>query len=138
MISDKSDTIFFFAKKSHPFSHYYVVFGIIMTESFRKERGFSVRKKRSETNKTSLRETLSRSLALPEDILLDLPRITLSGNRELEIENYKNVLEYLDTAVCLNCKEGIIKILGSELCILSVTDEAVRIRGDIKELIFQK
>lgn len=97
-----------------------------------------MRKKASEKEKRGLREALSHSLALPEDLLLDLPRITISGNRELEIENYKNVLEYLDTSIRLNCKDGILHILGSELSILSITDELVSIRGNIAQLIFQK
>ena len=97
-----------------------------------------MRRKRPEKEKKKLRELVCGSLSLPGDMLLDLPRITLSGNRELEIENYKNVLEYLDTSIQLNCKDYIIKISGCRLAILSITDEAITIRGSIAQITFQK
>ncbi len=97
-----------------------------------------MRKKRPVNEKRGIREKVCDSLALPEDMLLDLPRISLSGNRELEIENYKNVLEYLDTSIQLNCKDYVIKICGCKLSILSITDEAISIRGNITQIIFQK
>ena len=97
-----------------------------------------MRRKKPEKEKRKLRELVCGSLSLPEDMLLDLPRITLSGNRELEIENYKNVLEYVDTSIQLNCKDYVIKICGCRLTILSITDEAISIRGNITQITFQK
>ncbi|MBR5157068.1 MAG: sporulation protein YqfC [Clostridia bacterium] len=82
------------------------------------------------------RERLSDTFAIPEDILLDLPRITAGGNRELEIENYKNVLEYLDSSIQLNCKDYVIKICGKKLEITAITDESVCIRGVISSISF--
>lgn len=97
-----------------------------------------MRRKRPEKEKRKIRELVCGSFSLPEDMLLDLPRITLSGNHELEIENYKNVLEYLDTCIQLNCKDYVIKICGCRLAILSITDESISIRGNITQISFQK
>lgn len=93
-------------------------------------------KRKPQKERKNLRELFSDSLSLPEDVLLDLPRITASGNRELEIENYKNVLEYLDSSIQLNCKDYVIKICGKKLEITSITDESVYIRGVIYSISF--
>ncbi|MBQ4515344.1 MAG: sporulation protein YqfC [Clostridia bacterium] len=93
-------------------------------------------KRKQQKERKKIRERLSDTLAIPEDILLDLPRITVSGNRELEIENYKNVLEYLDSSIQLNCKDYVIKICGKKLEITFITDESVCIRGIISSISF--
>ena len=93
-------------------------------------------KRKQQKERKKIREHLSDTLAIPEDILLDLPRITSGGNRELEIENYKTVLEYLDSSIQLNCKDYVIKICGKKLEITSITDESVCIRGVISSISF--
>ncbi len=93
-------------------------------------------KRKQQKERKKIRERISDTLAIPEDILFDLPRITASGNCELEIENYKNVLEYLDSSIQLNCKDYVIKICGKKLEITSITDESVCIRGIISSLSF--
>lgn len=93
-------------------------------------------KRKPQKERKRIHERLSDTLAIPKDILLDLPRITVGGNRELEIENYKNVLEYLDSTIQLNCKDYIIKICGKKLEITSITDESVCIKGVISSISF--
>ncbi len=95
-----------------------------------------MRKKTPKTEKKNFRQLISHSLAIPEDMLLDIPRISISGNRELEIENYKNVLEYTEETIALNCKDYMIKICGRKLEITSITDEFIGIRGVISSISF--
>ncbi len=93
-------------------------------------------KRKPQKERKKLRELFSDSLSIPEDVLLDLPRITASGNREIEIENYKNVLEYLDSSIQLNCKNYVIKLSGKKLEITSITDESVCVRGVVSSISF--
>lgn len=95
-------------------------------------------KRRTQKERKKLRERLSGALAIPQDILLDLPRITVSSNRELEIENYKNILCYLDTTIELNCKDIVIKIMGSKLEITTITDESICVSGVFSSISFLK
>lgn len=95
-------------------------------------------KRRMQKERKKLRERLSGALAIPQDILLDLPRITVSSNRELEIENYKNILCYLDTSIELNCNDIVIKITGSKLEITTITDESICIKGAFSSISFIK
>ena len=93
-------------------------------------------KKKKVKKRPPIREVISEKLSLPNDMLLDLPRLTLCGNHELEVENYKNVLEYLDHAISLNCTEGIIRLSGEHLEITAITDDSVSIRGNILSISF--
>ena len=52
----------------------------------------------------SRKEQLVDSLKLPKDLLLGASIVTLTGNREAWIENYKGIIEYSDTFVLLQGK----------------------------------
>ncbi len=95
-----------------------------------------MRKKKK--GKVRLRQRISQTLALPEDVLLDLPRITLCGNRELEVENFKNILEYLESSIALNCSDSILRLTGSKLEITSITDDFIHVKGNISSVSFTK
>lgn len=84
-----------------------------------------------------MKQRISNTLELPADILEDIPRITMCDNREASIENYKGILEYDDGLIRLNAKSYIIKICGRGLCIYSITDEEIGIRGTIQSITFE-
>lgn len=95
---------------------------------------FIMRKKRTE--RKNVKERLNDVLDLPSDMLLDIPRMTMNDNRELQIENYRSVLEYEDGQIKLNSKNYIIKINGKKLEIVSITDDEIFIRGVITGISF--
>ena len=55
------------------------------------------RKKKSE----SISKKIVGRFDIPEDVVFDIPRITVCDNTEIRIENYKTVLEYEETAIKL-------------------------------------
>ena len=65
----------------------------------------------------SRKEQLVDSLKLPKDLLLGASIVTLTGNREAWIENYKGIIEYSDTFVLLQGKTCQICIAGKGLSI---------------------
>ena len=95
-----------------------------------------MRRKKPEKEKKNFRELLCGSMSIPGDMLLDIPRITLSGNRQLENEKYKKEREYLETSIQLNCKDYVIKLSGKKLEITSITDESICVRGVISGISF--
>lgn len=40
------------------------------------------------------REYIADTMALPKDVVMDLPRVSLCGDKEIFIENHKGILEY--------------------------------------------
>ncbi len=71
---------------------------------------------------------------IPEDIIFDVPRITVSDNSEIRIENYKNILEYEENKISLACKDKFINITGKNLNITIITDDEVSIKGEIENI----
>lgn len=98
-----------------------------------------MRKKRDK-GKNPPRERLVEALELPKDIALDMPKITVVGNREAAIENYKGIIEFDSQTVRLNTKMGMAKLEGSGLNISAITDEEIQMTGRITkiELLFEE
>ena len=89
-------------------------------------------------NKTrhGMKQKIASSLAIPEDILCDVPHFTLNDNRELQIENYKGILSYDESEITLKAKGYKIVIAGEKLKITVITDEYIVINGTISALSF--
>ena len=81
-------------------------------------------------------ERLADTLDLPKDILLGLPRLIFTGNRELFIENYRGIVEYSDTVIRLNTSECMLKVSGTGLGIKNIAAEEIMLFGTIKRLEF--
>lgn len=79
---------------------------------------------------------VSEALDVPLDAVADLPRLELTGQNELNIENLRGILDYDENSLKLNTRAGIIKIDGSELLLASVTDESVCLKGNIIRIEF--
>ncbi|MBO5453458.1 MAG: sporulation protein YqfC [Clostridia bacterium] len=79
-----------------------------------------------------IKEKLAEKSGMPREIVLNYPKLTLIGNNELEIENYKGIIEYSDTLIRLNTYLFMFRIEGSELEISSVTTDFISVRGKIK------
>ncbi len=89
-------------------------------------------KKRKE--KLSVASRLSGLIDIPLDMVADVPRMTLSDNRELTIENYKSIESYAPEEICIQSKNYQIRIAGSNLQIVAITDEEILVRGMIHGL----
>lgn len=88
------------------------------------------------TQRQRLQKKLANLLEIPDDIVLDLPRITLLGNMQLLIENHKGIIEYTSERVRirLNRKELIISGIGLSLGNLQA--EELIVEGEITGLSF--
>ena len=61
-----------------------------------------MRKNNDRTQKReSRKETLLETLKLPKDICMGALKVTLTGNREAWIENYRGILEYTEGRILL-------------------------------------
>ena len=72
-------------------------------------------KRKEKKEKTHIKEKINSVLELPGEIILDLPKLTLTGNKNLIIENYKGIIEYSDKIIRINTKHHMIKVTGEKL-----------------------
>src|SRR5690625_6395202 len=54
-----------------------------------------------------------KSLGLPSDIMLELPRITMIGQIHIYIENHQGLEIYSETELKLKSHQGYIRIIGT-------------------------
>lgn len=77
------------------------------------------------------KESLVESLQLPKDVCLGALRVTLTGNSEAWIENYRGILEYTESSILLQGKTCQVCFEGSRLSIDYYTNEDMKISGCI-------
>jgi sporulation protein YqfC len=74
---------------------------------------------------------LLESLQLPRDVCLGALRVTLTGNTEAWVENYRGLLEYSKQGIVLQGKTCQVCFEGTELSIDYYTNEDMKISGCI-------
>lgn len=77
-------------------------------------------------------------MALPKDVVLDLPKISVCGDREVFIENHKGLLEYTQSCIRVKMNDGIINIFGSELKIIVMETDRMVIDGVFERVEYEK
>mgnify|MGYP003512240478 FL=1 len=82
------------------------------------------------------KELVVESLKLPRDSVLGDSIITVTGNTEILIENYKGILQYSDELIRLQGKNRKIELKGKRLNIVYYTNEDMKISGMIESICF--
>lgn len=77
------------------------------------------------------KELLVESLKLPKDICMGALKVTMTGNREAWIENYRGILEYTEKVILLQAKTCQVSFEGTGLSIDYYTNEDMKISGCI-------
>lgn len=93
-------------------------------------------RKKVKKNEPSIKEKISEIFELPKEILLNLPKMVLLGDKQFVIENYKGIIEYEDYKIRVNTQVGIVKIEGINLNISEITSEDVLVTGRIRTIEF--
>jgi sporulation protein YqfC len=84
-----------------------------------------------------LRRWTARLLELPEDVVLDLPRVTLIGRMRLMVENHTGVLHFSSRQLRLATVRGALEIDGRDLVIRTIGAAEVIVEGEIDGVRFQ-
>ena len=79
-------------------------------------------------------QRLAGILEIPQDIILDLPRITMLGNKQLLVENHKGIIEYTPSVVRIKLNEGELIIVGRNLILGNLQIEQILVEGTVEEL----
>lgn len=77
---------------------------------------------------------ISETLELPKDIVLNLPKIIMVGNIQLNISNHKGIIEYTQETLRINSTIGVIKISGDNMKLKTILSEEIIVRGNIEKI----
>ena len=83
------------------------------------------------------REQVIEQLELPKDFVLKDALVTITGRRELLIENYKGILIYEDSFIKIQAKNCRIEITGTHLNIDYYTNEEMKITGFVQQIQYE-
>lgn len=71
---------------------------------------------------------------LPADALAGVPRLELTGDRELRMENHKGILAYGSEEIHVSAGSFLVKISGQELELRAMTGLELLITGKIEHI----
>jgi len=102
------------------------------------------RRERAERRQLLLRrrERFGRGVAnlfeIPEDIILNVTRLTIVGNLQMIIENHRGLIEYSPELIRVGAGNGQIVVAGEELAVGSVLTEDLSIMGRFTRISFEE
>ena len=79
-----------------------------------------------------LLERTAQVLDLPGDVVAGLPRVEITGSRELRMENHKGILAYGTEEIHVSGGKLILKIRGRGLELKSMNASELLITGEIE------
>lgn len=86
---------------------------------------------------SGLKDSVVRAFALPADLAYGSVLLSVTGQNELLIENYRGILEYKDEHVRIQAKGCRILIVGKRLQIEYYTNDEMKIKGWIEQIIYE-
>ena len=89
------------------------------------------RTSKKESKKELTKEALIESLKFPKDVCMGALKVTMTGNKEAWIENYRGILEYTESLILLQGKTCQVSFEGTRLSIDYYTNEDMKISGCI-------
>ena len=81
-------------------------------------------------------EKIINTCQLPKDVFLGASLISVTGNSEVVIENFKSIIKFAQEEITIQCKRYQVGIVGEKLSIESYSKEELKITGHIVEIKF--
>ena len=85
----------------------------------------------SKNSKKPIHEKMISQLELPKDLMLGAAIVTITGRKEVLVENYKGIIVKIQTK---NCR---LQILGAHLTVEYYTNEEMKIVGLIDSVSYE-
>jgi sporulation protein YqfC len=83
-----------------------------------------------------VRNWMAEKMDLPQDVMMDLPRITMVGQIHVYIENHRGLLVFTDKELRLLLKQGQLLIKGKSFVIKTILPEEILLEGKIDQVIY--
>ena len=85
-----------------------------------------------------VKQNMVETLELPKDLMYGDSIVTITGRREVLIENYKGILQYTDSEILLQSLRGKVLLRGRNLEIVWYTSLEMKITGAISSILLQQ
>ena len=85
---------------------------------------------------TDVIDLAAERLEIPTFGLHGLPRLTLTGDRQMLVEQHRGLTRYSSDGIELALQRGRVRLTGQNLRLVAMDREAVLIAGEIREVEF--
>lgn len=79
---------------------------------------------------------MTKQLDLPEDVMMDFPRVTMVGQIHIYIENHKGLLAFSDKEIRILLTQGQLLVKGKDFVIKTILPEELLLEGKIEHVTF--
>ena len=86
--------------------------------------------------KKKMKRHMSDILEIPNDIMMDLPKIVLVGDFQLFIENHRGIVEYTVEIVRINVGDYELEVTGENLLLRNILPDEICLEGRIISVRF--
>ncbi|MCI1856569.1 MAG: sporulation protein YqfC [Sporolactobacillus sp.] len=84
-----------------------------------------------------LKKWFADTTGLPEDVVSDIPRISLIGRSRLSVENFLGVLSFTENNLVLKTSTGVLHVTGHSFVLEAMLPQELDLRGEIGEIRFE-
>lgn len=84
-----------------------------------------------------LHQVTAKWIDIPQDVVSDIPRLTMIGNNYLTVENHRGVIHFAGDLVTLAIPTGEMQVIGEQFVIREISTEEVLIEGVIQAINYQ-
>ena len=85
----------------------------------------------------NMKTRLNKMLEVPDEVVMQVPKLTILKFEEVLIENYKGILEYQDFFIRIQTHIGIVNINGYQLSLEEMTVDDLVVKGKIESIDFE-
>ena len=87
-----------------------------------------------ERGKKNMMSEAAERFDLPADLLSGLPHVEVAGDRQFYMENHRGILSYSNEEIDITADGMVVRVFGKGLELVSMSGEALRIRGVIERV----
>lgn len=84
-----------------------------------------------------IKDSVIRAFDLPADLAYGSVLLSITGQNEILIENYRGILEYKQEHIRIQAKDCRILIVGKRLQIEYYTNDEMKIKGFIEQILYE-
>ncbi len=85
----------------------------------------------------AIKEKMADIIEMPKEIVLNYPKMIVTGKREIVVENIIGIIEFTDKLIRLSTETHILKICGYMLVIKNLSTDGIEITGEIVNVVFE-
>lgn len=88
--------------------------------------------------KGGFKDVFADIFELPKDVILDLPRMVITGNIQMILENHRGIIEYKEQKIRIAVSNGEILVHGKGLQIRSLLHDELSVEGIIEGIEYEE